>query len=102
MNVRMSKERLAIETDRCIQTSSFLVAGEVSAFAEKCTDEQALKALDSDPLGVVTHYALTKLNEIITTLATGVSGVTVSSVFYVGKDGVLVAKIVKFFKYIQF
>lgn len=49
-----------------------------------------MHALDMDPLGVVTHYALTKLNEIITTLATGVSGVTVSSVFYVGKDGVLV------------
>jgi V-type H+-transporting ATPase subunit H len=49
-----------------------------------------MHALDMDPLGVVTHYALTKLNEIITTLAAGVSGVTVSSVFYVGKDGVLV------------
>lgn len=49
-----------------------------------------MAALDLDPLGVVTHYALTKLNEIITTLGTGVSGVTVASVFYVGKDGVLV------------
>jgi V-type H+-transporting ATPase subunit H len=49
-----------------------------------------MHALETDPLGVVTHYALTKLNEIITTLSTGVSGVTVSSVFYVGKDGVLV------------
>ena len=64
--------------------------GEVSTFTDKCTDEQAMTALDLDPLGVVTHYALTKLNEIITTLATGISGVTVASVFYVGKDGVLV------------
>ena len=64
--------------------------GEVSTFTEKCTDERAMHALDVDPLGVVTHYALTKLNEIITTLASGVSGVAVSSVFYVGKDGVLV------------
>lgn len=43
-----------------------------------------------DPLGVVTHYALTKLHEIISTLSEGKKGVTVSSVFYVGKDGVLV------------
>jgi len=49
-----------------------------------------MTALEMDPLGVVTHYALAKLNEIITTLATGSSGVTVASVFYVGKDGVLV------------
>lgn len=64
--------------------------GEVSTFTEKCSDDKAMHALDTDPLGVVTHYALTKLNEIISTLSTGVSGVTVSSVFYVGKDGVLV------------
>jgi V-type H+-transporting ATPase subunit H len=64
--------------------------GEVSTYVEKCSDEQAMHALDVDPLGVVTHYALTKLNEIISTLSTGSSGVTVASVFYVGKDGVLV------------
>lgn len=64
--------------------------GEVSTYKEKCTDEQAKIALDVDPLGVVTHYALTKLHEIISTLSTGKSGVTVASVFYVGKDGVLV------------
>lgn len=49
-----------------------------------------MHALDVDPLGVVTHYALTKLNEIISTLSSGSSVVTVASVFYVGKDGVLV------------
>mmetsp|Transcript_24719 Transcript_24719/g.69389 ORF Transcript_24719/g.69389 Transcript_24719/m.69389 type:complete len:519 (-) Transcript_24719:189-1745(-) len=65
--------------------------GEVSKLSdEQCTSEQAMKALEVDPLGVVTHYALTKLNEIITTLGAGASGVTVSSVFYVGKEGVLV------------
>ena len=64
--------------------------GEVSTFVDKCSQEQALHALDVDPLGVVTHYALTKLNEIITKLAEGSSGVTISSVFYVGKDGILV------------
>jgi len=64
--------------------------GEVSTYVDKCTDDQAIHALDVDPLGVVTHYALTKLNEIITTLSKGDSGVTVASVFYVGKDGILV------------
>ena len=49
-----------------------------------------MQALDVDPLGVVTHYALSKLNEIISTLSTSSSGVTVASVFYVGKDGLLV------------
>jgi V-type H+-transporting ATPase subunit H len=49
-----------------------------------------MKALEDDPLGIVSHYALTKLYEIITTLMDGVSGVTITSVFYVGKEGVLV------------
>lgn len=49
-----------------------------------------MEALEKDPLGIVSHYALTKLYEIITTLTNGVSGVTIASVFYVGKDGVLV------------
>jgi len=64
--------------------------GEVSTFVDKCTDDQALRALEIDPLGVVTHYALTKLHQIITTLGKGDSGVSVASVFYVGKDGILV------------
>jgi len=64
--------------------------GEVSKITETCTDEEAMQALDADPLGVVTHYALTKLYEIIASLSTGASGVTVGAVFYVGKDGVLV------------
>lgn len=52
-----------------------------------------MRALDVDPLGVVMHYALIKLSEIISTLSSNSksgSGVTVASVFYVGKDGVLV------------
>ena len=64
--------------------------GEVSQIVDTCTDEQAMQALDVDPLGVVTHYALTKLSEIIASLSSGVSGVTLGAVFYVGKDGVLV------------
>lgn len=64
--------------------------GTVSKISEAVPDDVAMKALDEDPLGVVTHYALSKLYEIIATLSTGVSGVTVAAVFYVGKDGVLV------------
>lgn len=64
--------------------------GVVSKLPETCTNEEAMNALEQDPLGIVSHYALTKLYEIINTLTNGVSGVTISSVFYVGKDGVLV------------
>eukprot|EP00978_Attheya_sp_CCMP212_P047666 scaffold422973_cov53-Attheya_sp.AAC.2 len=62
--------------------------GEVSRITEKCTQEQSLDALDADPLGVVTHYAITKLYDIISTLGVG-SGVTINTVFYVGKEVVL-------------
>lgn len=62
----------------------------MSKLPEQVSDEEAMDALEKDPLGIVSHYALTKLYEIITTLTDGVSGVTISSVFYVGKDGVLV------------
>jgi len=64
--------------------------GTVARIADNVSDDIAMKALDEDPLGVVTHYALTKLFEIISTLSSGVSAVTVGAVFYVGKDGVLV------------
>lgn len=65
------------------------VTGEVSRITEQCTEEQALDALDADPLGVVTHYAITKLHDILAMLLGG-TGVTISTVFYVGKEGVLV------------
>lgn len=67
-------------------------SGEVSKMTDavEVTEEDANQALSNDPLGVVSHYALTKLLEILTTLGTGVKGVTVASVFYVGKEGVLV------------
>jgi len=64
--------------------------GEVSRLPEKCTDDEAMNALEVDPLGIVSHYALTKLYEIVMTLIEGVAGVTIASVFYVGKDAVLV------------
>lgn len=69
-------------------------AGDVSKItndtAISMKEEDALKLLESDPLGVVAHYALTKLIEILATLQEGVKGVTIGSVFYVGKEGVLV------------
>jgi len=65
------------------------VTGEVSKITDTCTEEQSLDALDADPLGVVTHYAITKLYDIISMLSGG-SGVTISTVFYVGKEGILV------------
>mmetsp|Transcript_6219 Transcript_6219/g.7878 ORF Transcript_6219/g.7878 Transcript_6219/m.7878 type:complete len:521 (+) Transcript_6219:147-1709(+) len=63
--------------------------GRVSTITQACSEEEAVNAFDEDPLGVVSHYAITKLHKIITTLMAG-SGVTVGTVFYVGKDGVLV------------
>lgn len=63
--------------------------GHVSMIMEAYNGEQALNALDTDPLGVVTHYAITKLHNIIITLLAD-TGVSVGTVFYVGKDGVLV------------
>lgn len=64
-------------------------SGEVSRITDQCTEEQSLDALDADPLGVVTHYAITKLHDILAMLIGG-TGVTISTVFYVGKEGILV------------
>lgn len=66
--------------------------GEVSKMSDvEVSEEEALRALSVDPLGIVSHYALTKLMEILSTLSTGTcKGVTIASVFYVGKEGVLV------------
>lgn len=64
-------------------------SGEVSRITDQCSNDEAMSALDADPLGVVTHYAISKLHDIISTLSSG-TGVTVNTVFYVGKEGVLV------------
>jgi hypothetical protein len=65
-------------------------AGAAALLGDTPTEEQVMAALETDPLGVVVHYALSKLHEIITTLNAGTSGVTVGAVFYVGKEGILV------------
>lgn len=65
--------------------------GEVSNLPETGVSErEALQALQTDPLGVVSHYALTKLHGILQTLSMGVKGVSIATVFYVGKEGILV------------
>lgn len=60
----------------------------MSNITKAVSEEEAIAALDEDPLGVVCHYAITKLHSIITTLMVG-KNVTVKTVFYVGQDGVL-------------
>jgi V-type H+-transporting ATPase subunit H len=66
--------------------------GDVSRLSpdEILSEEDSVRALTNDPLGVVCHYALTKLLEILDTLKLGVKGVTTATVFYVGKEGILV------------
>jgi V-type H+-transporting ATPase subunit H len=67
-------------------------SGDVSRLSpdEILSEEDSVRALSNDPLGVVSHYALTKLLEILDTLKVGVKGVTTATVFYVGKEGILV------------
>ena len=72
------------------QVSKLSLTGPVDD--EKEEEEIAMQALSGDPLGVVCHYALTKLLDILQTLRASISvkGVTIAGVFYVGKEGVLV------------
>ena len=64
--------------------------GDVARLTEICPDEaSALAVLDTDPIGVVMHYAVAKLYSIVVHLAENPT-VTIASVFYVGKEGVLV------------
>ena len=74
-------------------SASASASGEVSRLssdAATVSDEEALTILDADPIGVVTHYAIAKLYSILDHLMAESSAVTVATVFYVGKDGILV------------
>jgi len=73
-------------------SASASASGEVSRLPDASTvsDEEALTILDADPIGVVTHYAIAKLHSILAHLLAESSAVTVATVFYVGKDGILV------------
>ena len=57
------------------------------------SEEDAIEILDRDPLGVVTHYAVTKLYTILRSLSKGTGSsnkVSIATVFYTGKEGILV------------
>lgn len=78
---------------KLLAEASFNVSGHVARLSRECTEHRALDALDADPLGVVTHYAIAKLHTILTTLASpwaAESRVAVGNVFYAGPDGDLI------------
>lgn len=78
---------------KLLAEASFNVSGHVARIAEECNENRALDALDADPLGVVTHYAIAKLHTILTTLASpwaAENGVSVGNVFYAGAEGDLI------------
>lgn len=62
---------------------------------ESMAEVEAIEILDRDPLGVVTHYAVYKLYRILERLSLSNSQnktktVSIASVFYTGKEGLLV------------
>jgi hypothetical protein len=63
----------------------------VSQVKEALPDAEALQMLDADSLGVVTHYVITKLYDVITCLQekTETSGISIATTFY-NADGNLV------------
>jgi V-type H+-transporting ATPase subunit H len=71
-------------------TDVFSSSSSSTAAVLPLTEPEAMDLLNVDPLSVVSHYALSKLLEILDTLSAGVKGVTTASVFYVGKEGILV------------
>lgn len=73
--------------------ASFNVSGNVARIVEVCNENRALDALDADPLGVVTHYAIAKIYTILTTLSSPWATencVSVGNVFYAGMEGDLI------------
>ena len=80
---------------KLLAEASFNVSGHVARIpeAEKCNENRALDALDADPLGVVTHYAIAKLHTILKTLTSpwaAENNVSIGNVFYAGLDGDLI------------
>lgn len=78
---------------KLLAEASFNVSGHVARITEECSENRALDALDADPLGVVTHYAIAKLHTILTTLSSlwaAENGVSVGNVFYAGVEGDLI------------
>ena len=80
---------------KLLAEASFNVSGHVARISEsdKCNENRALDALDADPLGVVTHYAIAKLHTILKTLSSpwaAENNVSIGNVFYAGLDGDLI------------
>ncbi|KAL3791905.1 hypothetical protein HJC23_010765 [Cyclotella cryptica] len=78
---------------KLLAEASVNVSGQVARITEECNENRAMDALDADPLGVVTHYAIAKLSEIISTLSSpwaAENGVSVANVFYAGSECLLI------------
>lgn len=78
---------------KLLAEASFNVSGHVARITEDCNENRALDALDADPLGVVTHYAIAKLHTILITLSSPwavENGVAIGNVFYAGAKGDLI------------
>lgn len=78
---------------KLLAEASFNVSGHVASISEECSENRALDALDADPLGVVTHYAIAKLHTILSTLSSAwaaENGVSIGNVFYAGTEGDLI------------
>mmetsp|Transcript_24216 Transcript_24216/g.43795 ORF Transcript_24216/g.43795 Transcript_24216/m.43795 type:complete len:530 (+) Transcript_24216:44-1633(+) len=78
---------------KLLAEASFNVSGHVARISDECNENRALDALDADPLGVVTHYAIAKLHTILTTLCSpwaAENGVSIGNVFYAGMEGDLI------------
>lgn len=78
---------------KLLQEASLNVSGHVARITEVCNEQMALDALDADPLGVATHYAIAKLYTILTTLSSSwaaENGVSIGNVFYSGTEGDLI------------
>lgn len=67
-------------------------SSKVSHLKELLPEDEALQMLYTDPMGVVTHYAITKLHDIVVCLKEKKRGSSVSmgSTFYNETDGNLV------------
>ncbi|KAL3763772.1 hypothetical protein ACHAW5_000345 [Stephanodiscus triporus] len=67
--------------------------GRLGVAEEAVAENRALDALDADPLGVVTHYAIARLHAILVALTSpwaSENGVSIANVFYPGQHGDIV------------
>jgi V-type H+-transporting ATPase subunit H len=89
--VAEASQAQAAASSNGVEVAASLSLAEADGNADAATSEEAaLAVLDADPIGVVTHYAISKLYSILEHLMNSDGAVTVASVFYVGKEGILV------------